>query len=160
MMDYQVGDKVIHWQFGLGEIVQIEEKLIHERQIRCYVVRVRDLSVWVTADESGSSRIRPPTPEGDFETLFAILRSPGDSLPVDRYERKNLLVERMKDGQLASVCAVIRDLSFFGRGKKLNDHDKSLLERAQNFLLAEWTYSLSVPLSQANTELGRLLKVA
>jgi RNA polymerase-interacting CarD/CdnL/TRCF family regulator len=159
MMDYHVGDKVIHWYYGLGEIVQMDEKFIHERQMLCYVVRTRDLTIWVTADEPGKSSIRRPTPGSDFENLFAILRSPGRPLPVDRFERKTYLIERMKDGKLASICSVIRDLAFYRREKKLNDYDKSTLERAQSFLLTEWMYSLSVSQVQANSELMQLLGV-
>jgi RNA polymerase-interacting CarD/CdnL/TRCF family regulator len=158
MSDYQVGDKIIHSYFGLGEIVKMDEKFIHERQMLCYVVRTRDMTIWVTADDPDTSSIRLPTPESDFANLFAILRSPGNPLPVDRYERKTHLIERMKDGNLTSICSVIRDLAFYRREKKLNDYDKSTLERAQNFLLAEWMYSLSVSLAQANSELNQLLE--
>lgn len=159
MMDYHVGDKVIHWNYGLGEIVSIDEKFIHDRQMLCYVVRTRDLTIWVTADEPGKSSIRLPTPGNDFENLFAILRSPGTLLPVDRFERKTCLTERMKDGKLASICSVIRDLVFYRREKKLNDYDKSTLERAKSFLLTEWMYSLAVSQVQANTKLMDLLGV-
>lgn len=160
MMDYQVGDKVIHRSYGLGEIVQVDEKFIHERQMICYVVRTRDLTIWVTADEPDKSSIRRPTPRSDFEKLFAILRSPGSPLPVDRFERKTYLTERMKDGKLASICSVIRDLVFYRREKKLNEYDNSTLERAESFLLTEWMYSLSVSKVQANSELMELLGVA
>jgi len=159
MMDYHVGDKVIHRSYGLGEIVQIDEKFIHDRQMLCYVVRTRDLTIWVPADEPDKSSIRRPTPGNDFEKLFAILRSPGNPLPIDRFERKTNLIERMKDGKLASICSVIRDLAFYRREKKLNEYDNSTLERARSFLLTEWTYSLSISQVQANDELMQLLGV-
>jgi len=158
-MNYQVGDKVIHYNYGLGEIVQMDDKFIHERQMQCYVVRTRDLTIWVTADEPGHSSIRLPTPRSDFEKLFAILRSPGEPLPVDRYDRKTHLLARMKNGELASICSVIRDLTSYRRAKKLNDYDKSTLERAQSFLLAEWMHSLAVTQVQASNELMQLLGV-
>ena len=159
MMDYQVGDKVIHATYGLGEIIQMDEKFIHERQMLCYVVRIRDLTIWVAADDAGKSSLRMPTPGSDFENLFTILRSPGALLPMDRFERKTLLFEEMKDGEITSICRVIRDLAFYRREKKLNDNDKTTLERAKSFLLAEWMYSLSVSLAQASDELMQLLAV-
>lgn len=159
-MDYQVGDKVIHWNYGLGEIIQMDERLIHERQTLCYVVRIRDLTIWVTADEPEKLSIRMPTPRRDFEKLFAILRSPAEPLPVDRYERRTHLVGRMKDGTLVSMCEVIRDLVSHRRQKALNDNDKLTLERARNFLLAEWAHSLSISSIQANDDLQQMLGVA
>jgi RNA polymerase-interacting CarD/CdnL/TRCF family regulator len=157
MMDYQVGDTVIHANYGLGEIVQMDEKFIHERQMLCYVVSIRGMTIWVMADDAGKSGLRLPTPGSDFEKLFAILSSPGEPLPVDRFERKTFLFDRMKDGRLASICSVIRDLALYRQGKKFNDYDKSTLERAKDFLLAEWMYSLSVSLAQANHKLMQLL---
>jgi len=157
MMDYQVGDKVIHANYGLGEIVQIDEKYIHERQMLCYVVSIRDMTIWVMADEAGKSGLRLPTPGRDFEKLFAILRSPGEPLPVDRFERKTELLDRMKDGKLASICSVIRDLILYHQARKFNDYDKSTLERAKDLLLAEWMYSRSVSLVQAKSELMQIL---
>ena len=157
MMDYQVGDKVIHASYGLGEIVQIDEKYIHERLMLCYVVSIRDMTIWVMADEAGKSGLRLPTPGSDFEKLFSILRSPGEPLPVDRFERKTQLLDRMKDGRLASICSVIRDLIFYRQARKFNDYDKSTLERAKDLLLTEWMYSLSVSLVQAKSELMHIL---
>ena len=159
MRDFHVGDKVIHRFYGLGEIVQMDEKFIHGRQMLCYVVRTRDLTIWVPADEPDKSSIRRPTPGSDFENLFAILRSPGGPLPVDRFERKTYLTERMKDGKLASICSVIRDLVFYRREKTLNENDNSTLERAKSFLTTEWMYSLSVSQVQADSELMQLLGV-
>jgi CarD family transcriptional regulator len=159
MLDYHVGDKVIHAHHGLGEIVQMDEKFIHDRQMLCYVVNIRGMTIWVMADEAGKSGLRLPTPGRDFEKLFAVLSSPGEPLPADRFERKTHLFDRMKDGKLASICAVIRDLAHHQQGKKFNDYDKSTLERAKELLLAEWMYSLSVSLVQANSKLMQLLGV-
>lgn len=158
MSEYQIGDKVVHANYGLGEIVQMDEKYIHERQSLCYVVRIRDLTIWVSADDPGKSTLRAPTPDEDFENLFQILQSPGDPLPADRYERKTALFERMKNGKLDSICSVIRDLKNYQHEKKLNDYDKLTMERAQNFLLTEWVYSRSVSWAEAKTELTRLLE--
>jgi len=157
-MGYQVGDKVIHWNYGFGEIVQLDVKYIQERQTPYFVVRIRDFSIWVAADETVDANLRLPTSANEFEPLFAILHGPGEPLPNDRFERKKLLVQRMRDGKLTSVCSVIRDLSLLRTLKKLNDDDRTMLERARNFLLAEWTFSLAVPLAKAHSELGILLE--
>jgi RNA polymerase-interacting CarD/CdnL/TRCF family regulator len=124
----------------------------------CYVVRTQDLTIWVNADESGTSSIRPPTPETEFEKLFAILCSPGEPLPSGWYDRKNYLFERMKEGDLTSICYVIRDLTMHRRVKKFNDSDKNILDRAQSLLITEWMYSRSVSWTQARDELTRLLE--
>lgn len=156
-MDFQVGDKVVHWNYGMGEILQFDEKLLAGQMTRCYVVRIRDLTIWVPIHQMGDSSLRPPTPRDQFENLFAILCGPGELLSNDRMERRTQLLEKIRDGSLESICQVVRDLSFYRQMKKLNDHDKTILERAQRFLLNEWGLALTVSLPEAERELERLL---
>ncbi len=157
MLDYQVGDKVVHPNYGLGEIITMDEKFIHGRQMLCYVLLAGNVTIWVMADEPGKSGLRLPTPGRDFEKLFKILSSPAELLPTNQYERKTEITERMKEGDLASICTVIRDLNNYRHVKQLNDYDKLALERAQHLLLEEWMYSRSVSMSQASAELMQLL---
>ena len=156
-MDYQVGEKVVHWKYGMGEILQLDEKPLAGQMTRCYVVRIRDLTIWVPIHQMGDSSLRLPTPRDEFKNLFAILSSPGELLSNDRLERRTQLIEKIRDGKLESICQVVRDLSFYRQAKKLNDHDKTILERAQNFLLTEWRLALTVSLPEAERELERLL---
>ena len=156
-MDYHIGDKVIHSNYGLGEIIQMDEKTIHGHQTSCYVVRVRDLTIWVPADNSVETRLRLPTSRMEFEKLFTIFRSSGEPLSEDRMERKTQLIERMKDGTLESICGVLRDLTLFRKLKKFNDYDNQYFQRAQSLLIDEWMLVFRVPLGHAQQELGKLL---
>jgi len=156
-MGFQVGDKVIHCTFGLGEIEHIEEKIIHGLPTMCYVVRTTDLTIWIPIDDLLQHSLRMPTPPEDFKKLSTILTTPSETLLEDRVLRKDQLLAQMKDGQLASICRVVRDLTHFKHSKKLNDQEKSILERAINSLLTEWTYSLGMPLSQAHQAMTNLL---
>jgi RNA polymerase-interacting CarD/CdnL/TRCF family regulator len=157
-MDYKIGDPVMHWTYGLGRIVGLEERVIAGQKALYYAVQVQDLTVWVPADGNLETRLRPPTPAARFKQLFAILTSPGEPLPEDRHERKTWLAEQLKDGREESLCRVIRDLSAYQQAKSLNENDMSLLKRAQNVLLGEWGFSLSIPVMQAESDLHRLLK--
>ncbi len=155
---FQVGDKVIHWSYGLGEVIKLDEKTLSGQKARYYVVRVQNLTIWVPFSDDGNSHLRPPTPKSDFDHLFTILSSPGEPLSNDRLERKNQLMEKMKNGSLEEICQVVRDLTFLRRGKKLNDHDIAILKRAHDFLIDEWKLSMIVPPAQAERELTQLLE--
>lgn len=157
-MNFRVGDQVVHWTYGPGEVIQLDEKVLSGRSERYYVVQVRDMTLFVPITDQGESSLRVPTPPDEFEHLFEILKGPEQPLSGDRWERKNQLMAMMKDGRLESICQVIRDLVAFRRTKKLNDYDSAILERAQNFLLNEWQISLGVPRSQAEHDLHHLLE--
>jgi RNA polymerase-interacting CarD/CdnL/TRCF family regulator len=159
-MDFQVGDKVVHWVYGPGEVVQLDEKMIAGGTADYYVVRIAELTIWVPRNDAGPTSLRLPTPAGQFTKLFEILSSPPEPLPSDRFERKTHLLEQVRDGTIESICRVVRDLSFYKHTKKMNDVDNSILERAQKFLLDEWQFALSVPDKQAERELKQMLGAA
>jgi CarD family transcriptional regulator len=156
-MGFRIGDKVIHLTHGLGEIVNIEEKMIHNHPTKCYVVRTHDLMIWIPVDESQEHRLRRPTPPEDFVRLFEILTSPSEKLLDDRVMRKDQLLAQMNDGHLASIFKVVRDLTNHKHNSKLNDRDKSILEWSMNSLLTEWAFSLGVTPNQAKLEMMNML---
>ena len=156
-MIFQVGKKVIHVNHGIGDIIKIEDKMVHDRNVSCYVVRTPALTVWVPIDDGDRHSLRAPTSKREFKKLFSVLRGPVDLLPEDRLERRKKLLELLKSGQLNSICRVVRDLSSFGNDRNLSEEDKLTLHRAKDSLLAEWVYSLSIPLAQANQTMEELL---
>lgn len=156
-MNFQIGDKVIHITHGLGEIVRIEEKIIHDQPVNCYVVSTSDLMIWIPIDDCKQQNLRRPTSPEDFVRLFDILTSPSVKLMEDRVMRKDQLLIQMKDGQLASIFRVVRDLTNYKHSNKLNDRDKSILEWSTNSLLTEWAYSLQISLNQAKLAMMSML---
>lgn len=164
-MDFQVGDAVVHPVYGLGQVIELDEKKISGKVRRCYVVQAscaegslsNNLTIWVPADGSGPYTLRQPTPPREFKHLFAILSSPGEPLSADRMERKMHLQGLMREGTLAAICRVIRDLSQFSQTHRLNDQDATILGRAKDYLIKEWRLSLCTPRAEAEQELARLL---
>jgi RNA polymerase-interacting CarD/CdnL/TRCF family regulator len=154
---FQVGDEVIHWVYGLGEIVRIEEKVLFGHIDQYYVLQTRDLTLWVPLNETGERYLRFPTPESDFQNLFRLLASPGVPLSKERLARRTQLAELLKGRTLESTCRVVRDLVCHKRTNRLNENDNTILKRARNFLLNEWSAILSVPIYQADSELKNLL---
>ena len=78
-MGFQIGDKVIHCTFGLGEITDIEEKTINGHLTNCYVVRFTDMTVWVPTDDPEQNSLRVPTPPEEFIKTLPILTSPNEN---------------------------------------------------------------------------------
>ena len=156
-MSFRIGDKVIHCTFGLGQVTQIEEKVINGNLERCYVVQLNDMTIWVPIDEPGQNSLRIPTPPDEFVKTLPILSSPSEKLLDDRLLRRKQLVDQLKDGQLASICRVVRDLSYYKRNSKLNDQEKSILDRAIKSLLTEWIFSLGASQLQAHQAMESML---
>lgn len=157
-MNFHIGDTVIHSNHGLGEIIQIEDKIIEEIPTKCYVVRTSNLLIWVPVTSQQPSSLRAPARPEDFDTLFAILSGPNSELLEDRVQRKDYLMTLLRDGRLECVCQVVRDLSHYKKNNKLNDQEKNILDRAVNSLLGEWIHSMGVTHLQAQQTMMDLLQ--
>jgi len=161
-MNFHKGDTVMHWTYGIGQILNLEERALAGSKTIYYVVQVRDMTVWVPADGQVRSRLRAPTPKSRFQRLLAILSSPSEPLPEDRLERKNRLLELLADARPESLCQVIRDLSAYQKqkGRPMNDNEQMILKQSRNTLIGEWGFVLSITPAQAEHELHRLLTAA
>ncbi len=157
-MKFQVGDTVMHWNYGLGQITGMEERVVTGKSQLYYVLRIKDLSIWVPADKSAGDRMRVPTSARSFKRLLAVLGGSAEELSDDRRERKLQLHTKMSEGTAESICHVLRDLTSRELNRPLNDDDRATLERARGLLLGEWGYALQVPPAQAEDELLKILK--
>jgi RNA polymerase-interacting CarD/CdnL/TRCF family regulator len=158
-MDFREGDPVMHWTYGLGQIVRLEERALSGSNSLYYAVKIQDMTVWVPADNQLDSRLRAPTAQADFKNLLAILSSPAEPLPEDRHERKIRLQEMLKDGHAESLCRIIRDLYTFQKAKSLNENDQRILKQLRHILAGEWGFALSITQAQAEVELQRSLEI-
>ena len=156
-MDFHEGDPVMHWTYGLGRVVRLEERDLSGSNILYYAVQIGDMTVWVPADGKLESRLRPPVTEAGFRKLLGILSGPGTPLPENRQERRTRLLELLKDGRAESLCQIIRDLSASQKIKALNDNERTLLKQSRTALLGEWGFVQSITPAQAELELQRTL---
>lgn len=156
-MSFHEGDSVMHWTFGLGKVVRLEERNMSGSEVLYYAIQISDMTIWVPEDEMLGSRLRLPTSVGEFKKLQKILTGPGEPLPDDRHQRKIALMETLKDGSAESLCRVIRSLVTYRKVRSLNENDQTLLKRLEKVLIGEWSTSLSVTPLQAETELHHLL---
>lgn len=157
-MLYKIGDTVIHWSFGIGKIIAVEEKQLSGVMQQYYVVEIEPIKLWVPIQEANNGSIRFLTESIQFKALFDILRVHGNRLPEQYYKRRSELKERMLKSSLGGICHVIRDLTDRSRQHTLNQHDSSVLKSAKARLLDEWVLSLETKRPDAVRELEILLQ--
>jgi len=156
-MDFQTGDQVMHSTYGLGHVMAIEERTINNNTALYYMIQVADLTIWVPIDENSKKRLRFPTSKLQFRKHLSILSSPAEQLPEDRRDRNIRLHEMLNDGEVASICKVIRDLTAFRRSHPWNDYDNAIMKRATKALIGEWSVSQSLSPLDAEKELSKVL---
>lgn len=157
IMNFQPGDWVVHCTHGVGQVKSIEDRSFGEQNIPYYMVQISDLTIWVPADENLGKRLRSPTSRSEFHTLLDTLASPPETLPTDRRQRNQHLLELLKDGKAETLCRVIRDLSALRKHRTWSEYDRDLMRRIQKTLIGEWSFIFSITPQDAEIELQKLL---
>lgn len=155
---FQIGDVIVHWTYGLGTVVGIDQKDIGGIAQQFYIVEVGLLKIWVPVELAEVSAIRFPTESSQFKANLDILRTLGEQLPEHQFKRKIELRDRMQQRTLVDLCHVIRDLTDRSHQHSLNQNDSSVLFRAEEHLLDEWVISLGAERSDALGELKEYLR--
>jgi RNA polymerase-interacting CarD/CdnL/TRCF family regulator len=158
MQAYKVGDTVVHWTYGIGKIVAVANKGLPGQPCFYYVIEGNQHTLWVPVDENGSSSLHLPTSRSDFKRLINILRSQGEKMSNNTYQRRDQLEERMQKASPKDLCLVIRDLTYRSNRGKLSSSDIWVLKHAQTYLLDEWELSLGTPREKARSEMEWILK--
>lgn len=156
-MNFHEGDTVMHWTYGLGQILKLEERDLFGSKSLYYAVQIKDMTVWVPADGELKHRLRPPTSKSRFKELLVLLSKPGEPLPDDRLQRRTHLLDLLRDGDTRSLFRIIGGLHTYRKIRPLNESDQSILKQARNTLLGEWGFVLSITPAQAELELHRIL---
>lgn len=156
-MAFHEGDVVVHWTYGLGRIIQLEEREVFGSRSLYYAVQVGDMTVWVPEDGNLDSRLRFPAKRDEFERLLCILSTPSEVLSDNRNERRTHLLGLLKHGRVESLCRMIRDLHTYQHLHQLNDNDQTLMKQACNTLSGEWGFVLGLTPGQVEHELHHLL---
>lgn len=160
MQEFKIGDTVVHWTYGAGKVVAISDKGSPGQPFFYYLIETGEQTLWVPVDENGRSSLHLQTLSSDFGTFITILRTVGDKMPDNPYQRRKELDQRMQNRSLAETCLIIRDLTYRSRSRVLSSSDISVLKHAQSSLLDEWVISLGTPRDDARTEMEWALKDA
>ena len=158
MEKYRVGETVVHWIYGSGKIVAVDDKGLPGEPCFYYVIEGSQQTLWVPVDEIGRSSLHLPTSRSDLKLLVNILHSQGKMMSDNPYQRRDQLKEQMQKASPEDLCRVIRDLTYRSRREKLSDGDILTLKLAQTNLLDEWELSLGSPREEARLEMEWILK--
>jgi CarD family transcriptional regulator len=138
-MAFKIGDRVVHPQHGVGNVVNLEEREF-ERGVtrRYYEVSIPDGSIlWVPFDPP-SFGLRKLAERREIEHCREILLSRPSPLGEDARTRQPNLANRLKTGTIHTQCEVVRDLYAFGEHKSLYGSMAGFFKQTQTVLCQEW----------------------
>src|SRR5512145_2773784 len=138
---FQVGDKVIYPNHGLGVVQGIETKTILGTTCGFYHLRMvaNETTVLVPVSNVDGVGLRRAISDNEVERLFGLL---GDG-KIDNHQnwkgRFKDNSDKMRSGSIYEVADVLKSLTFLAKSKSLSFREKRMLDRAKFLVVSEIT---------------------
>jgi RNA polymerase-interacting CarD/CdnL/TRCF family regulator len=157
-MKLEVGDRVVHPQYGVGYVVKLDEREFEPGVIRRYYeIAIPGSTLWVPLDLP-TFGLRKLTVRTEIDRCRKILESSPSPLTEDSRLRQSDLAARLKQGTISAHCEVVRDLAAYGARKPLSGTIAAFLRVTQEVLSQEWATVEGITVSEAVLEIGVLLE--
>jgi len=136
---FQVGDKVIYPNHGLGIVTRIEEKTILGTTCGFYHLRIvaNETTVLVPVSNVDGVGLRRAISDDEVDRLFGLL---GDG-KIDNHQnwkgRFKDNSDKMRSGSIYDVADVLKSLTFLAKSKSLSFREKRMLDRAKFLIISE-----------------------
>jgi CarD family transcriptional regulator len=156
---FQVGDKVIYPNHGLGVIEGIEEKTILGTTCGFYHLHMtgNDTTVLVPLSNADNVGLRRAIDNCEVERLFEVLSDGQIESQQNWKGRFKDNSEKMRTGSIYDVADVLKSLTFLSQSKSLSFREKRMLDRARYLVISEVSEVVREANGNVETRLDRAL---
>jgi CarD family transcriptional regulator len=158
-MTFQVGEKVVYPNHGVGTIENISSRAFGAQQERFYLLRLSPnrMTVMVPFSHVGDVGLRKVTKCSEITRVLNYLAAGRPNCAHDWKDRFKENSDRMKGGSLLEIAEVFKALLIIQLSKPLSFREKKMLERARSMLVLETSVAKSVSEPDAVALIARAL---
>ena len=144
-MQFEIGDKVIYPNHGLGVIERIEKRTILGTTCGFYSLRMAtsDTTVLVPVDNVEDVGLRRAIGDNAVKKLFTLLGNGKIENHQNWKGRFKDNSDKMRTGSLYDVVDVLKSLNHLSQSKNLSFREKRMLDRAKFLVISEISEVLS-----------------
>ncbi len=159
-MTFEVGDKVIYPNHGLGVVERIETRTIMDTTCGFYSLRMADSDtlVLVPVDNVEGVGLRRAISGSEVKKLFTLL---GNG-KIDNHQnwkgRFKDNSDKMRTGSIYDVVDVLKNLTFLTKSKNLSFREKRMLDRAKFLVVSEISEVLGATSDGIDQRVGKALE--
>lgn len=138
-LSFQIGDKVVYPNHGVGVIEQISSRTIGLAVQKFYLLKIKasSLKVEVPFNNVGNVGLRPVVKNGEVAKILTFLTDGKCDNNADWKYRFKENSDKMRTGSLLEVAVVLKSLLVLAKDKPLSFREKKMLERARYLLVTE-----------------------
>ena len=162
MNAFQIGDKVVYPNQGVGTIENISTRSFGSAFEKFYLLRfgANSMTVLVPFSNVANIGLRRVTKDREVSRVLSFLANRSCAINSDWKVRFKENSERMQSGDLLKAAEVFKSLLMLHVDKPLSFREKKMLERARHMLVSEISISRNVAEIQAVSMLQRSLSKA
>jgi CarD family transcriptional regulator len=156
---FQIGDKVVYPNHGVGVIEQIGSRTLGPTVEKFYMLKINggSLKVMVPFHNVASVGLRRVIRNGEVQKVLDFLTDCKCENHADWKYRFKENSEKMRTGSLQEVCGVLKSLLLLNRTKPLSFREKKMLDRARYLLVSEIALAKNLPEDEIEHLLTRAL---
>ena len=145
ILQFEIGDKVIYPNHGLGVIERIEKRTILGTTCGFYSLRMAtsDTTVLVPVDNVEDVGLRRAIGDNEVKKLFTLLGNGKIENHQNWKGRFKDNSDKMRTGSLYDVVDVLKSLNHLSQSKNLSFREKRMLDRAKFLVISEISEVLS-----------------
>ena len=138
-MDFQVGEKVVYANQGVGIVEQISTRNLTGQTQVFYLLRLNSSSLRVMVPTSNVQNVglRRVAKNREVQAMIEYLEKGRTKLPADWKNRFKENSEKMRNGSLLQVAEVFKTLLILNQAKPLSFREKKMLDRSWTLLADE-----------------------
>jgi CarD family transcriptional regulator len=136
---FEIGDKVIYPNHGLGVVQKIESRTIMGMTCGFYQLRMvsNETTVLVPVENADSVGLRKAVGNSEVDRLYSLLGDGKIDTGQNWKGRFKDNSDRMRTGSIYDVVEVLKSLTFLARSKNLSFREKRMLDRAKFLVVSE-----------------------
>ena len=160
MLQFEVGDKVIYPNQGLGVVERIETRTIMGTTCGFYSLRMTssDTTVLVPVDNVEDVGLRRAIGDHEVKKLFTLL---GNGKIDNHQNWKGRFKDnsnKMRTGSLYDVVDVLKSLNHLSQSKNLSFREKRMLDRARFLVVSEISEVMREPAEEIEQRVHKALE--
>ncbi|MGV3516425.1 CarD family transcriptional regulator [Luteitalea sp.] len=158
-MTFQVGDKVIYPNHGLGVVERIETKTILGTVCDFYQLRMvaNETTVLVPVNNVDSVGLRRAVCDEEIQRLYGLLSDGNIDSHQNWKGRFKDNSDRMRTGSIYDVVEVLKSLCYLSKTKNLSFREKRMLDRARFLVISEISEVTHQPMTGVETMVDEAL---
>jgi len=162
MTFFQIGEKVVYPNHGVGTIENISTRSFGTRNERFYLLRLtyNSMTVMVPFSHVEEIGLRKVTRNGEVVRVLGFLEAGTCKCKGDWKDRFKENSDKMRNGSLLEIAEVLKTLLVLQAEKPLSFREKKMLDRARYMLLTELSISRGLRESDVTELLERALNKA